>query len=358
MGLKLLHSADWHLDSPFAGFPEVQRQRLRQAQLTIPDKIAEVCRRESCDLVLLAGDLFDGKPTRESINAVKAALARCAVPVFISPGNHDYCDLNSPWLEESWPENVHVFTGALESVVIEGLKCRVWGAAFRSMDCPSLLEGFRAECGEPYAVAVLHGDPSQASSPYNPVTAAQVKDSGLDYLALGHIHRAGSFRAGATLCGWPGCPMGRGWDETGEKGVCLVSLEPDAAQIKSVRLGLPCFRETAVDIAGDARAALETILPPAGSPDFYRITLKGQGYADVPALLRAFPHIPNLELLDRTEAPLDIWGDESADTLEGVYFRLLKEKLEAAASPEEARQIRLAAEISRRLMEGREVTLL
>ena len=356
MGLKLLHSADWHLDAPFSGLSGQARQQLRSAQLTIPDKIAEVCRRENCDLVLLAGDLFDRTPSRETVELVKTALARCGVPVFISPGNHDFCAPGSPWLEEQWPDNVHIFTRGLESVVIENLHCRVWGGAFQSMDCPGLLENFRAECAEPYAVAVLHGDPSQVGSPYNPVTAAQVRDSGLDYLALGHIHRAGSFRSGSTLCGWPGCPMGRGWDETGDKGIYLVNLEPDAARIQSVSLGLPCFRELEAAIAGDAKEALEALLPPAESGDFFRITLKGQGYADIPALLRAFPHIPNLELLDRTEAPLDIWADTGADTLEGVYFRLLRERLEAA-SPEEARLIRQAAEVSRRILEGREVEL-
>ena len=356
MGLKLLHSADWHLGSPLSGFPEQQRRFLREAQRSIPGKIAELCRRESCDLVLLAGDLFDGIPSRDCLDTVKDALARCAVPVFISPGNHDFCGPGSPWLEERWPENVHVFTGGLESVAIGSLNCRVWGAGFQSMDCAGLLEHFRADCREPYAVAVLHGDPSQVCSPYNPITAAQVRDSGLDYLALGHIHKAGSFRAGSALCGWPGCPMGRGWDETGDKGCYLVDLEPDAARIRPVSLGLPCFRELSVDIAGDPEAALSALLPPADSTDFFRITLKGQGYADIPQLLKAFPHIPNLELMDRTEAPLDIWGEESADTLEGVYFRLLKEQL-SSASPEEAGQIRLAAEISRRILEGREVTL-
>ena len=356
MGLKILHSADWHLDSPFAGFGDAQRQQLRQEQLAIPGKLAELCRQEGCDLVLLSGDLFDGQPGREAIDAVKSALARCGVPVFISPGNHDFCAPGSPWLEEVWPENVHVFTGPLESVSVKELNCRVWGAGFTGMDCPALLADFRADCPEAYAIAVLHGDPTQTNSPYNPITAAQVRASNLDYLALGHIHKAGSFRSGATLCGWPGCPIGRGWDETGEKGVYLVTLEPDTAEIRPLALDVPCFREETVDITGDALMALEALLPPAKTEDFYRLTLKGQGDVDIPALLRAFPHIPNLELLDRTEAPLDIWGDESADTLEGTYFRLLRQQL-AEAEPEAARHILLAAELSRRLIEGREVTL-
>ena len=356
MGLKLLHSADWHLDSPFAGFSGDQRQFLHRQQRSIPGRIADLCIREGCDLVLLAGDLFDGTASRESIDALKQAAERCGVPVFIAPGNHDYVCPGSPWLEESWPRNVHIFTGGLESVRVDSLNCRIWGAAFHSMDCPPLLEGFRAEGTEAYALGLFHGDPTQASSPYNPITAAQVKASGLDYLALGHIHKAGSFRAGAALCGWPGCPMGRGWDETGDKGVYLVHLEGDRAEIQGVSLNLPRFLEKTANISMEAREALESVLPPARTDDFYRVILTGQGSADIPALLRAFPHIPNLELTDRTEPPLDIWGDEGSDTLAGTYFRLLKEQL-TDAYPETARRVRLAAEISRRLMEGREVLL-
>ena len=67
-----------------------------------------------------------------------------------------------------------VFTGNLESVTIGGLDCRIYGAGYESMDCPALLDGFRAEGPEKYKIAVLHGDPTQKNSPYNPITAAQV----------------------------------------------------------------------------------------------------------------------------------------------------------------------------------------
>ena len=350
MGLKILHSADWHLDSPFASFDPARRELLRGIQKQLPEKIAELCRRECCDLVLLAGDLFDGEPSRETVEALKATLADCAVPVFLSPGNHDFCAPGSPWLEEDWPENVRIFTGGLESTVLPELSCRVYGAGYQSMDCPPLLEGFRAEGQERYCVALLHGDPTATQSLYCPVTAAQVRDSGLDYLALGHIHKAGAFRAGATLCAWPGSPMGRGWDETGEKGVCIVSLG-ETAEIQAIPLDTVCFYEEKVDICGDAAAALEEILPPAGGRDFYRVTLTGQGTVDTGALLERFSRFPNLELRDETEAPVDLWADAEEDSLRGVYFRLLKK------AAEEDDTARLAAEISRRLLAGREVRL-
>ena len=355
MGLKILHSADWHLDSPFAGFSDDQRKVLKAQQRRIPGLVADLCRREDCDMVLLAGDLLDGQASRETLEDMKKELRRCGVPVMIAPGNHDFCAPGSPWFEESWPENVFIFTGGLESVTISGLDCRIYGAGYQSMDCPALLEGFRAEGEEKYRIAVLHGDPMQKNSPYNPITAAQVRNSGLQYLALGHIHKAGAFRSGGTLCAWPGCPMGRGWDETGEKGVCIVTLSEEGADIRAVSLDTLRFQELEVDIGTDAFSALETVLPAAGSQDFYRISLTGCGEVNLESLKRKFPDFPNLELRDKTETPTDLWADTGEDTLEGVYFSMLRKAMES--DPENAGRIQLAAEISRKLLGGREVTL-
>ena len=354
MGLKILHSADWHLDSPFLGFTEQQRQFLREAQRKIPGKVAELCRREDCDMVLLAGDLFDGEASRESLDLLKRELENCGVPVLIAPGNHDFCGDGSPWREDRWPENVFVFTEGLESVTIQGLDCRIYGAAFQSMDCPSLLEGFRAQGDEKYCVAVLHGDPLQRNSPYNPITNAQVRNSSLDYLALGHVHKAGLFRSGETLCAWPGCPMGRGWDETGEKGVCIVTLDQEA-QVQTKSLYLPRFFDLEAEVNDNAAEAVEALLPAVPGEDFYRITLTGNGPVDLEALKTEFSEYPNLELRDRTEPPVEVWADADQDSLEGIYFGMLRKAMED--SPENARRIQLAAEISRKLLCGREVKL-
>ena len=354
MGLKILHSADWHLDSPFSGFSESQKAFLKREQQKIPGKIADLCRREECDLVLLSGDLFDGAVSRDTLDIVKAELKHCGVPVLIAPGNHDFCAPGSPWLEDSWPQNVFVFTGGLEAVPIPGLDCRIYGAAFQSMDCPGLLADFRAEGEERYRIAVLHGDPTQKNSPYNPITNAQVRNSGLDYIALGHIHAAGAFQAGQTLCGWPGCPMGRGWDETGEKGVFLIELG-ETADLQARSLDTLCFHELEVDIGDDPALALEDALPAAGSRDFFRVTLTGTGEVDLEELKRGLEGYPNLELRDMTEVYEDIWAAADEDSLEGIYFAMLRKAMEA--DPDRAKQVTLAAEISRKLLKGKEVTL-
>ena len=345
MGLKILHSADWHLDSPFTGFSPEQRLMLREKQRQLPGKIGDVLSQEGCSLVLLAGDLFDGDPCRDTVEELKRTFREWKVPVLISPGNHDFCCPGSIWTEERWPDNVHVFTGGLESVAIPELRCRIYGAGYRSMDCPGLLEGFSAQGAETWQIGLLHGDPVTAQSPYCPVTAAQVRASGLHYLALGHIHKAGAFRVGDTLCAWPGSPMGRGWDETGEKSVAVVTLG-DSCRIKRICLDLVRFEDSTV-----TAQELEEILPAVPSEDFYRITLTGYGPVDREALVRKYAHLPNLQLLDRTEDPAALWAEVGEDTLRGVYFRMLRE-----ISREEPNGI-LAAEISRKLLAGREVEL-
>lgn len=351
--MKVLHSADWHLGASLGRGGE----ELRQVLSDIPREIAALVRRHGCDLVLLSGDLFDCPPSREMVNTFKDALTTMEVPVCISPGNHDFVTAASLWQTEVFPDNVHVFTRTVpESVVLPELNCRVYGAGYDSMECPPLLRDFRAEGTERYVVGVFHGDPMIRNSPYSPITADQVRESGLDYLALGHIHKAGSFRAGSTLCAWPGCPMGRGFDECGQKGVLLVTLA-DQADAKFLPLDGPRFHDLTVSVAdGDPAAGLLSVLPPAATGDYFRITLTGECTGpDIPALQRVFSSYPHLELIDKTIPPVDLWATAGEDTLEGIYFQMLRTMLEV--DPAQADRIRLAAKLSRQILDGQEVFL-
>lgn len=346
--MKILHTADWHLDAPLQGHGD----GLRQALSSVPGQIFELCRAENCDLVLLAGDLFDGAYTPHTYQDLYDVLKAMAVPVFITPGNHDFCGTDSPWQRELWPENVHIFKSAgIQSVAVPQLNLRVYGAGFESMDCSQLLENFCADCQERYAIGIFHGDPTQASSPNNPITKAQVESCNLDYLALGHIHQAGSFTAGKTLCAWPGCPMGRGYDEQGDKGVYIVDLT-DRVGVRFCPLQTPRFYDLQAE-----PGQLADILPPVGSEDYYRVTLTGSCEApDLQALQAEYARFPNLVLRDRTTRPVDIWSNAGADSFEGVYFGLLRDAMETADEAEK-QEILLAAELSRKLLEGQEVVL-
>ena len=355
--MKILHSADWHLDAPMTGRSEEQARYLRQELRKVPEKIAALAKQEHCDLMLLAGDLFDGSYTQDSFRAVYAALEDVKIPVFITPGNHDFCQPNSPYLAENWPENVHIFKHpAMEAVHLPTLDCTVYGAGYEAMDCPALLENFRAEGDSKWKIGILHGDATNTSSPYCPVNPQQVRLSGLDYLALGHIHKSGSFRSGDALCAWPGCPMGHGYDETGIKGAILIELGDDT-RWEFRPLDTPRFYDEEVEVGVDALQALTTLLPGVSTEDFYRVTLTGYSDGlDTEALASQFAHVKNLVLRDKTIPEKELWSAVGEDSLEGMYFGILHDGLDTESEVLQQR-IKLAARISRQILDGQEVTL-
>ena len=81
--MKILHSADWHLDAPMTGKNEEQARFLRQELRKVPEKVAALAKQEQCDLMLLAGDLFDGEYTQDSFREVYNALKDAEIPVLL-----------------------------------------------------------------------------------------------------------------------------------------------------------------------------------------------------------------------------------------------------------------------------------
>lgn len=355
--IKILHSADWHLDAPMSGHTKEQADFLRRELKKIPEKIVKLARAEGCGLILLSGDLFDGDPSADTVRTVQTMLSEAGMPVFISPGNHDFLSPNSPYQQEGWSENVHIFRNSkIEDISLPELDLRIYGAGYHAMDCPALLKGFQTTGTEAWQIGVLHGEAEASGSAYCPISREQLRTSGLHYLALGHIHKGSSLRAGNTLCAWPGCPMGRGYDELGAKGVILVTLAEEVSA-SFLPLDTPRFYDEDIEVGDDPKEALTAILPALHTDDFYRITLIGYSTGvNLNALYQAFPQVPNLTLRDETRPELDLWSSVGEDTLEGVYFGLLQQ---AAQSDSEALRAKatLAARISRQILDGQEVKL-
>ena len=164
--LKFIHAADFHLDSAFAALPPEKAAERRREQRELPGRLAEAVRTWGAELVLLSGDLFDAKPYPETVEAVKAALAEMAVPVFLTPGNHDFYGPDSPYAGD-WPGNVHIFrTSRMESVPLPELGITVHGAAFLApTQEEGLLRGFTAPEDGTVHIGVLHGELGETPSP-------------------------------------------------------------------------------------------------------------------------------------------------------------------------------------------------
>lgn len=352
--LKILHAADFHLDSPFSGLTADQAAQRRRELRQLPARLARLVREEGADLVLLPGDLFDGERVYpETVDALARALGDMAVPVFIAPGNHDYFSAQSPYARDIWPGNVHIFTApALEAVELPGLGCVVHGCAFtapRREDDP--LAGFAAPADGMLHLVCVHGEVAQGGW-YAPISAASLSGCGAAYVALGHIHACpGLQRAGTVAWAYPGCPEGRGFDELGEKGALLVTVDGETVSARSCPTCQRQYRIETVDIHDFGSA-----LPVPPSPDLVRLRLTGESERplDLSALTRqAAPHYFYLELRDETTLPHDLWERSGEDSLTGLFLRRMRAMLDEAGEEERPRLL-LAARFGLAALEGGE----
>lgn len=332
--LKIIHGADFHLDSPFAGLSPERAARRRGEQRELLDRLAGLAREKGADLVLLAGDLLDSQRVyRETLQALRSSLAAIPCPVFIAPGNHDCCTERSIWNTLDWPDNVHIFTsGSLEAVELPG--CTLWGRAFtgpRQDTCP--LEGLSVPDDGKLHLAVLHASVGQGGD-YAPISPAHIAASALDYLALGHIHQgSGLQREGDTFWAYPGCPEGRGFDETGDKGALYVEAEPGRVTAQFIPLARQRYEILSADVtgAGDILSAVRAALPADTENLICRVLLTGESQPpDLAALERALaPQFYGLTLIDSTRLPRDLWARRGEDTLTGLFLQTMWDKCRA-----------------------------
>ncbi len=358
--LKILHAADLHLDSPFEGLGTAKAAQRREEQRRLLYRIAQLAEAERVDLVLLAGDLLDSDSTyAETAEALAEALGSISAPVFISPGNHDFYSPRSPYARVKFPPNVHIFkSSALECVELPNPGVRVWGAAFCDKYSPAMLSGFSAvKSAGMKDVMCIHGEVAAASN-YNPMTELNIAASGMDYIAMGHIHKeSGLKKSGATYYAWPGCPEGRGFDETGEKYVYIVSLG-SSCSVKPVCVAQRRYEILNAELSGgNVISDVLAALPENTENDVYRIILRGE--AEEPpqpgAVTAALENkFFSLQVRDETVLKRDVWQGAGEDNLRGRFLSRLKAALDAAKTDAEREKISQAARWGLAALDNRE----
>lgn len=367
MSLRILHTADLHMDSPFEALSSGKAAARRAELRELPGKIARLAVKEKVDIVLFSGDVLDSDSffceTGEEFFRVMRNLP---LPVFIAPGNHDYYSPKSPYARANLPSNVYVFTkNEMEFFDFTEYGFRVFGAAFTDRSSHPLLEGFSAQKIDGIAdVMCIHGEiVSGASaangSKYNPVTLQQIADSGIDYIAFGHTHKASGLQhVGRTWYSVSGCPEGRGFDESGEKTVNIVELNGGKCTLREVPVSSRKYETLSVDITGrEPLLAVQMELPDETVRDIYRIVLTGE--TDSPVDIRRLcsnlsQYFFELSVSDRTHIRHDIWERAGDDTLRGLFLARMRRQYDAASGDAEKLNIEQAVRWGLAALDNRE----
>ena len=350
--LKVIHTADIHLDSPFtlgdASASAMRREELREMFRRLCKYAAEV----SADIVLIAGDLFDRKyVTKNTVDLVVKEFEGLPNTQFvIAPGNHDFYSPDSVWVKTDFPENVTVFSSEKLAKVhfeINEQKVDVYGYAFTSISmdhCP--FTEFSADDPEAINILVAHGNMLKKNGEDCPITLADIRSTNFDYVALGHIHNLHEIQSEEDQWyGYCGSPEPRDFGETGWHGIYTVDMgkaedefvcKPQFVKMASKRYMVERLNVTGAQQSDEILDAFKYMLSETdyGEETLLRLVIEGDvaPVAEIPVeeIKAAAAQLSYLEIVDET-APLFDYDYLAADpTIRGAYFRQLLPKLRSA----------------------------
>ena len=278
MMYHIIHTADLHLDAPFTGLADGKKAAMRQEELRTSFARIVECTKQA-DALVISGDLFEGaQVSRTTLDFIKKQFAK--IPdkkVFICAGNHDPLTEKSVYRTVDFGENVHIF--GTEPECVETEEADFYGVSFHSgNDDRVLLPAFHVKHPEKINILVMHGN--LAGEGYNPIRPSDIEMSGMDYIALGHIHKgSGLQKCGATYYAYPGCHEGRGFDETDERGVISAQVGKGIVSASFIPVQERMYIEETVDISGaenyeDIMEKIRTVYQ--GNQHIYRFILSGE----------------------------------------------------------------------------------
>ncbi len=301
MPFTFVHAADLHLDTPFHGIGQVSERiadALRDASLEAFDALVDLTLREDARFLLLAGDLYDGatrgiRAQHRFLKGIERLSAR-GVETFIVHGNHDPL---SGWSAiKAWPAGVTVFgPQQVESrtVILDGQPCAtIHGISYaHAAVTENLSQRYRRGPEGGIQIGLLHANVGQNGdhAAYSPCTLDELKAAGMDYWALGHIHRR-QVLARAPWVVYPGNLQGRSPkpSERGAKGALVVTVsngiiqEPRFEALDRIRfMSLEIDLSEMEDVATLQRALMgraeELQAQQDGRDLILRATLRGRG---------------------------------------------------------------------------------
>ena len=379
--VKLIHTADMHLDSAFRSrFTKEEAENRRQKQLMAWKELLSFAVEKKVQGILIAGDLFDSPVVSHgTMDFFLSTIAEHPeISFFYLRGNHD--TENTFCYQENLPKNLFLFSEKgkkyrlNDRLLLAGVEYGTKDISFGENEGATQGAGQAAEQGvgqenahgaealskseseseeeskflklkeEDCNILLLHGALYQGSAKGDAVQGEEgiflknLEKLPLSYIALGHIHKGGEGRLNnGALWAYPGCLQGRGFDEEGERGFLYLKVEEEKKEIRKEFIPIKQgeFRILEIELLEDEGTLaclkkIEVEMEKAGiaKEDSLRIILKGKKGLEQERNLRYL----QLQLQDsvffleiRDECELS-WNREEAmkeKSLKGEFLRVL-----------------------------------
>lgn len=257
--MKLVHAADLHLDSALHGlsrYESAPAEEIRGATRRAFVGLTELCVEERAELLVIAGDLFDGEWRDVSTGLFFAAqlskLCEAGVRVVWIRGNHDAMSQLTRSVRLP-PPVIQLSAERPETRVFDELGVAVHGQSFAKRDVTDdLAAAYPARVAGALNVGLLHTalDGRSGHNPYAPCRVETLVNRGYEYWALGHVHQREVVHTEPFVV-FPGNLQGRHARELGEKGASLVHFEGDRiTSVEHRSLDVVRWAELSLDASG------------------------------------------------------------------------------------------------------------
>ena len=379
--VKLIHTADLHLDSAFRSrFTKEEAENRRQKQLMAWKELLSFAVEKKVQGILIAGDLFDSPVVSHGTMDffLSTISEHPEISFFYLRGNHD--TENTFRYQENLPKNLFLFSEKgkkyrlNDRLLLAGMEYGTKDISFGENEGATQGAGQAAEQGvgqenahgaealskseseseeeskflklkeEDCNILLLHGALYQGTPKGEAVQGEEgiflknLEKLPLSFIALGHIHKGGEGKLNnGALWAYPGCLQGRGFDEEGERGFLYLKVEEEKKEIRKEFIPIKQgeFRILEIELLEDEGTLaclkkIEVEMEKAGiaKEDSLRIILKGKKGLEQERNLRYL----QLQLQDsvffleiRDECELS-WNREEAmkeKSLKGEFLRVL-----------------------------------
>jgi DNA repair protein SbcD/Mre11 len=362
--LRVLHTADLHLDRSFSSWGDAASTR-KQDLLDTLHEIGNLARERRVHLVLLSGDQFDRhNPDAVTVSRFRSWLGQlrdAGIRVAMIAGNHD-----SYWYEDSvyrqhLPSNTVFFQDTLceepKELVLSGMHVWLYGIAHDHTQQRDVLPGFRRRGDGDVHIGLMHAtvDPRpdiDVADRYLPLTSADLATTELDYIALGHLHSARTIEAGKScLAAYPGSPEPLDRTELGTRSVTLITFSGGAPEIETISCGKRVAQRETIDTSGLTEDEISNRIRELEDE---RLILT----AELTGAPQEIPDISNLEatlahhfcflsVKDRTSV-VDagyVQRIENEHTIRGAFVRQMRDRIQTANNDRDREIAELALQL-------------
>ncbi len=374
---RFLHTADFHIDIPFSSLAHLDgtaaERRIEQRLLI--KKVIRKAADEEVDAIFISGDLFEHEyVSRASISFLNECFGSIPhIRVFISPGNHDPYVKNSYYRSFQWSENVHIFDTQVRGVNLDHLNACIYGVGFNDfLMFDSKLKEFKAEDESKVNILVTHADLNSMSGGqgYHGITSTDLEDSGLDYIALGHIHKYTDSLVKGKAC-YPGSPIALGFDEPGPHGVVIGEVSKKGAYLEFQSIDKRQYVTLNIDVTGCqspqsmASYILEALNTKLDHNNYYKIVVEGMiesrviedvevSRKIVEEALNGYAAVVRYEVLPKYDYEDMVLGND----LKALFVRKMLAGIDRETDQAERVRLRKALYIGICALEGRRAKLL